>query len=1049
MGKKRSGRFVLTSAFLFVLAVICVLLFYTCSLEYEANKPVEIPVEIIPEIVVEPAVEEPVVVEEPIVEEVVTEPVVEEVVEDIIPEPVEEVQPVEEEPMLPPEAPDLDWYADSYISSSSSSWEKYIYGEEIDWSKFVFSDQELVLPDGIYYVKLYVNDSPYGSVEFEQIDAQPYFKKTDLEYELTGTLSEDYFNIFFQETSELYGLEYLETYAEKVVYNSSDLTLKLYFNSSQVPMQTLSVGSSSYSLLRQNYEVIGNTTVEPAAFSLQSNISAYVNAQFNRSAMTALNASVSFANTFSFWNMTFNLPISLSFSSYSGVVPSIGTLSGYMDFPSQNLRLSFGNVGNSGFKNGSPFGFTLERNYGYGTGNAMGNQYAQTITIADDSTITIKINGNVVYTKTLTLGEYRLTDFAFVQGSNDIEVLIHPVSMGDDTSADQVLHFSQNYDTSLLAKGESTWRFGASIPKVNQQKGTGVENQFGFVVPGVPRFGSTGVTLMENSFNFSAFSVFWDQTVGITHEYTQSHSFSFVYERTTFGQYSATFGSTVSGTLATKLGTTRATLNGILDSSSPSRNSLSINLSQSFVNEALKPLSLSGSYQLTPDTQTLSLSTGYSWSIATTRISLSLNSSYKFSNPGSPSIAKPLTVNGALSMSTNFGKGISFSLSSNINQDLVFYASASLSLSLGSNQSINTSASSNNGQEPSANIGWFYRPTGGSRSSYQVNISNIYFSNFMNTHVLSAAWSRSGELSSMSFRAQASNNYKSFSTSFSLSTALAFADGEFAMTNSLYGPFFIISPVGNLKNSSISVTSVAESGMKESKKTFGNVLYSKLSMYKGNNVVVYASNGSLFSSAGTFLFKVTPVARQGFLVKVKLDTSVAVSGVLRRNENLVYDSYSSPIYKVTLKENSTEVETIEIDNSSYFFTDMDGRYIVSDLSSGLYMFDLEVNGEWYAAFFEVPESDQTGLIALFKDYDASYLYGQAVTEKYDIFSYDDSYAGSVFIEMDDFIGEEEYWDMLFSMEDDYWDDYEDEDYWEIIDQDYDLSEYQTITNSAL
>ena len=281
--------------------------------------------------------------------------------------------------------------------------------------------------------------------------------------------------------------------------------------------------------------------------------------------------------------------------------------------------------------------------------------------------------------------------------------------------------------------------------------------------------------------------------------------------------------------------------------------------------------------------------------------------------------------------------------------------------------------------------------------------------------------------------------YKRFSTTLSLNTALAFADGQFALANSLYGPFLIIDPQGALKDASISVSSATEASSTTSKKTFNNVLYTKLSMYKPTNVVVYASNGSLFSSSGSFLFKITPVARQGFLAKIDLETSIAVSGVLKRTDATVYESYSSPIYKVTLDENGVDVKSIEIDPSSFFFTDIDGRFILSDLKAGLYMIDLEVGGEWYAAFFEVPEVESPGYVLLYKDYISDKVMGLAVTEKYNIKTFDESYAGSVYIENDVFMTENEYWEMLFTIVDENTYNFDD---WE-FEEDY--NDYEQIT----
>lgn len=1068
MAKKGKGfSFVSSTALIVIIAVMCVIFFYTCSLKPAQPEEPEAP---ITQPVVEPEVET-IVETPPVVEpgpEAEPEPVV---------EPVVEEQPVQTEPeavvviedLGVPDAPDLDWFVYTELyTDRSDNWDSALFSDEIDWSQFVFSDEEIVLPDGTYYAQLYVNDSPFGNVQFEQVESTPKFLREDLANELNGTLAADYFEQFFSNEETYYTMEYLEELAESVKYDSNNLLLYLYFNSSQVPVQTLSMSSSSYSLLRQNYDVVGNVKLEPAHFSFQSNISAFFNAQYvidsGSLVLSGLSASLSLSNTFSFWNMTFSLPFSLSMIKGSGVIPSLGKWSGYLDFPNENLRLSFGHVGNAGFSAGTPYGFTLEKSYSFGTGSAMTNQYEQTITLVEDSTVDIRVNGNSVYTKTLSLGVYRLTDFAFVQGSNDVVVTIHPISMGEDTSNDQIINFSQDYDTSLMAKGESTWKFGMSIPEINQAVGTESSYPFGFVVPALPQYSSSQkkFVAMENVYNLSAVSVFWEQSIGLAHAYTQTQSFSFVYERnadssTAPGEYTALFNGTVSGTLATGIGTTRATLSGVLSSSNDSRNSLTLNVSQSFVNQYLKPLSLSGSYSLTSGVQTVSLNTGYSFSLKSVRLGLSLSSSYKFySDSASVSTTtKPWTLNGSLSLGTSFGKNASFSLNASLNQDLNFYATASLSVSLG-RQSVNSSVTTSNLKTLIGNAGWYYRPSSSSRNSFQVNLSNLDLLHISQgsllNHTLSATWSRSGDLVSMSLRQQASNNYKRFNTSLSLNTALAFADGYFAMTNSIYSPFVIVAPQGSLKKATVSVSNAVDSANNSAKKTFGNVLYTRLSMYKSNNIVVYASNGSLFTSAGSFLFKVTPLARQGFLAKITLESSVAVSGIIRQSESQVYDSYSSPIYKVTLAEDGISVQSIEIDSSSYFFTDIDGRYILSDLAAGVYMFDLNISGQWYAAFFEVPSVDEAGYVAIFDEFDASTVVpGEDPMQKYNIKTFDDSYAGSVFIGLSEFMTEEKYWDMLFQLADvdDSWEDNYDDESWYWDESQNDEIIYEQVTNTAL
>ena len=225
------------------------------------------------------------------------------------PQPESEPEPEEPEPeeAAVPEAPDLDWLTFTELVEETESWSTSLFGEDIDWSEFVFSDEEIVLPDGTYYAHLYVNDTRYESIEFEQIEGKPNFLRSDLEAELSGTLAEDYYAEFFADESVYYSLEYLEGLAERVRYDSSNLLLYLYFNSSQVPVQSISMSSSSYSLLRQSYDVVGNIVLEPAHFSFESNISMFASIQYtNEFILSGLNASMSLSNTFSFWNMTFH-----------------------------------------------------------------------------------------------------------------------------------------------------------------------------------------------------------------------------------------------------------------------------------------------------------------------------------------------------------------------------------------------------------------------------------------------------------------------------------------------------------------------------------------------------------------------------------------------------------------------------------------------------------------------------------------------------------------------------------------------------------------------
>lgn len=169
-------------------------------------------------------------------------------------------------------------------------------------------------------------------------------------------------------------------------------------------------------------------------------------------------------------------------------------------------------------EDGSPFGIIIEKSYGYGTESALGNQYSQVIELEEDSNVEVCVNEKSVANKTLTAGKFRLKDFVFNQGGNDVVVKIHLLSMGEDTSLDETLVFDTSYDSSLLGKGDSTWRFGVSIPRVKSTVRASSESldQRGFVLHALPSYNprTRSFEQMQSLFLFSDFSMFWDMLYG-------------------------------------------------------------------------------------------------------------------------------------------------------------------------------------------------------------------------------------------------------------------------------------------------------------------------------------------------------------------------------------------------------------------------------------------------------------------------------------------------------------------------------------------------------
>lgn len=975
MNRRKLFGIPFTAICLFVIVLCCIVMYRQCSIEAgygprQASEPGTIDDVLIetysPEVanVVEPVEESaPVVEDEPcdVLEPEASMPVVE-------PMPAAELVPagivydmMELEPateiIVEPETVE-------YVS-------RY---EEIDWSQFVFSDDELALPDGIYYTSVYVNDIYEGAVETIISEGVVTFNSSGLVGILEPLLSQSSFDEFFAFDNDFYSFDDILPHVEDARFDSNALELYLDFSISQIPVRVISIrGSSSRSKI-SNYDVMGTVELKPAAFSFISNVNFTANAQHDRSFnFGSYGASLSLSNTFSFLGITFNLPVSVVYDGSFGVRISFGNLYGYMDFPDRSLRLSFGGVGTTSFSKGRPFGITLEKSYSFGTDTAMLHQYSQRIELDEDSVVEILINDRTVYRKALSFGIYLLRDFVFSQGTNDIVVKIHPISMGEDESLDRTLVFSQDYDTSLLAKGDDVWRLGLGVP-----------------------FGS----------GMSGIGMFWEQTIGFSHTYTQSHALSVTSQRID-GVSSVFLKASVSSILATAIGTTRFNFVGNVSATdgTVSDPKLSGSVSQSFSNAALKPLSLSFAFSMGQKSSSFALNAGYSFKLGSlavgTGLSLSLSSSF--------------AARGSLSMSMPLGDGFNVSLSSSMDSSFEANATISISKSIGQRTSVNASASMGTGRTASTNVGLSHSA---GRSSFGLSLAGINVSDPLN-HSLGASWTYRGDLAALSLREQARSRYSLFNTSLSINTAFAFADGHLAMANSIGGPFLIVSPQSKATNIGVAASQALNSNSRVLSNTFGNFLYTGLSLYVPNNVFVSITQGDLLASNAS-LYRMTPYAVQGFVASISYEALTTATGVLVV-DGKPYSSYSSPVYELSLDESSVvddaEVVMTPMD-IAYVFTDDTGRFVMSELAPGRYMFDLNVENGHYAVVFDVPEVEDSGMVLLLKDLVFDGFVSElsaAASEGYIPSDIAGDYDGVVTMEVDGFVTEDQFWDMIFAL----------------------------------
>ncbi len=901
----------------------------------------------------------------------------------------------------------------------------------------VGADSAIAYEDGLYYLGLLINGDYVGDIEVEFKGDVQSVNALELSLFIGDYITKGAYQRLFGDNLPFLSIEEINRRGVEAAYDSAAFTISLNFDLDDMPERTVSITASSINR-REQYGMSGAIVLKPAKFSMASSLSLYTLFDYAPSPFVLNNrlVSLSVSNRLSLLGVAFNFSFSLSSSSSLATSFTLGSWNGFYDFVETSQRLSFGNVGSSLTNRASaggstPFGLQLEKNYSYGTDRAKGNQFEYKIVLVEPSEIVISINNNEIFRRTFPqAGTYRLKDFVFTQGANVIKIVIIPTARPDDARVEYV---DMGYDYRLLGKGDSVYGFGFTVPKV--KSGAASPESWALNLPWFD-----GQYL---SYHLDKFTVNYWQQRGVTNTFTLSSDLAYS---------PGTFNVMVNAVIASMVGTSQIQVTLGLDDrygfSSPSfggtvnhRFSGKSEVKFGTLNAGLSILvpypsltvggvdpptaiggNLSYSGNFTKDIR-FTLSGSISQSIG--RPSPAWNAS--FSTGFSP--FKGMSLNGTLSLNA---------LDSDpFNPTLTAQITGSYSLS----QKINASAStSQQTAKPfssvtgTSSVGISYRPS--SKDSLNLNLSGLNVKDPLN-HSLVGGWSHSGDLASFSLRQQASASYKRMTTTFTANTSLAFADGAFAISKSVNEAFFMIRPVGELKGAQISVARSLDSSPTPLVRPFGSALYNNISTNTKNTVVVFSTGSSDYSSGASFVYEISPRSRQAFMAKIDIQPSFTVSGLLLQIDQSPYEQYSSPVYSLSTNEEGLEVMTR--DDALYLFTDQDGRYILSDVLPGDYLFDLRVDDLWYAVRFTVPEvpAGKTGKdrVLLFEDFwvadpmlqeriivrDA--FTQEQVEEELDVFGTElvTGYDATVTLEVIDKIDEETFWKIIFPpFEEDAW-----------------------------
>ena len=1004
-------------------------------------------------IIEEPVVEPPPVIEEPVIvvpvepEVVIPEPEPEVVIPEPEPEPIareiieeepieepiveEEVVEVEPEEPPPPPIPPVPFLFEPMVMSEDEY--NLFYAEPFDdsfveddfWADFfiVGEDSVVAYDDGFYFLNLFVNDERVGDVEVEFEGETRWINSEELFFYVNPHITRAASERIFGDNLPSLSLEQLNERGVQASYDSSAFAIYLTFSLEDMPERMVSITTTSINR-RQQYGMSGAVVLKPVKLAVASSLSLYgmIDYPSDFSVINNRLLSLSVSNRASIFgvglNFYFTITPDLTGKGSSAKVFNFGSWSGFYDFVETSQRLSFGNVGSSLSKNekvrgATNIGFTFEKNYSYGTGSAKGSQFEHRITLVEPSTVIIEINGQEVFNRRFQPGTYRLRDFVFTQGAN--QILIRTVSDSGEVHTEYV---DMGYDYRLLGKGDTLYSFGFSVPRTKSPDQKGLIN-----IPWVD-----GQYL---SYHPEAFTATYSQQIGVTDTFTLSGDLAY-----SPGFFSGTFN----GVLATMVGTSQLQLTVGFDKTkiSPSFNAslghrfsfrqgsplgtLSANISHS-----MPALGADDPYQ---SNSTLSLS--YSGSITErVRYTLSSNIAYdtQFSYPS-----------WSASFSTGFSPFKGFSISGSITASgsansqgkPVLSAQISGSYSFSSKLSSNISTSVQNiGSQSAAttatsSMGVSWRPSSNDSMSFSLNAFKF---NDPTNNTMSGYWNHNGNLASFSVRQQISNATGMMTTTVTANTSLAFGGWAVGVGRSVNDSFLLVRPTGELRSSSISVARSLDSSPSYLSRPLGSALYNSISPNMKNSVVVFATGATDYSAGHSFVFEATPRSRQSFVAKLVVEPSFTVSGLLYHSDGSPYIQYSSPVYQVQYDEEGNREFTR--DDSLYLFTDQEGRYILSEVKSGTYIFDLQVEDTWYAIEFVVPtiEGERVGLerVLLLEEFmvgdpamesriiihDA--LTGMIVEEDEDVFGTElaTGYDAEVVLDVIGRIDEESFWSIIF------------------------------------
>lgn len=870
------------------------------------------------------------------------------------------------------------------FSDSNNDFFSGLSPEEADfWADFyIAGEDDLELADGIYYMDLYINDNYTGYIEVIIEDGDASIRSDELYSYISENVEESLLNLIFATDDEYIPLAALVNLGVGTRLDSSSYSIYLTFSVSDMPIQILSIRgtprSSSYK------PIAGGLRLDPAAFVLRSNYS--LSGTFSN--LRYFNPDNSMRFTFSSTNngRLYDLYFNFNYYMYFGASYfdfNFGSYNFYVDFEEPMIRLSFGNISpDILYPNGQSVGIRFDRSYIYGPSDvARGSQIESMLLVEKRSEVIIYNEGREIFRRTLDPGRYRLQDFILYSGANEILIRVEPL----DGSPAEEMTMDVNYSSSLIAPGDFYYG-GALVTGRN-------------IVSGDSRRSDTLSIPIGNSryleYDWRNITASFYLKTGLTQTLSLSTTLALQNKPIKGYDWNPRIKLNTEFTHANVLGTTRYNLN----------------IDEHF--DDSRKFGVPGIYARIGH----QVSTGWNYLS-------SVNFGFTYSNPeelnreSGHRLSLSTSLSGRVGM-LNWNTGFTGTLYTDNFSEFIWSWSNTLSLNISRNFWMSGSLILNGVSADTSVSGRVYatvRFNGGSVSAssdlHDLSVSSSYqtgkhsvsgrfnINDFTDVrrYSIGAGYSYNGDYVNFNSSVDSDVLFNNPSVNLSLSTSTVFADGLFSIGSSIPSNFIMIRQKGALKGNDLSVGIPGRSSANKLTGTFGTHVYTGLSSRGGTSFSLYSSSENSFGSSASFDINVPYSERMGYVLRVDAEETYSVAGYAVLPDGSAWANSASPLYQYS--EDESGIVLTQTDN--YVFSDAEGLFVISNLRSGIYAFDISTAKGWILAVFAVDSTAPAGMVQMLK-----------ISNFNNITGLPDIYSGNLLFSVEQILSADEFWKMIY------------------------------------